>query len=42
MRVLVTGDRNWYDPNLAKQVVNRLLVQCGPGLVIVHRGAGGD
>jgi hypothetical protein len=42
MRVLVTGDRNWYDSNLTKQVVNRLLVQCGPGLVIVHPGGRGD
>jgi hypothetical protein len=41
MRVLVTGDRHWYAPNLAEQVVNRLLVRYGPDLVIVHGAATG-
>jgi hypothetical protein len=41
MRVIVTGDRNWYAPDLAKEVVNRLLVKHGAGLVIVHGGATG-
>jgi YspA, cpYpsA-related SLOG family len=36
MRILVTGDRHWYAPDLAEQVLNRLLVRYGPGLVIVH------
>ena len=38
MRVIVTGDRNWYAPDLADNVVARLLVRYGPGLVIVHCG----
>ena len=41
MRVIVTGNRNWYAPDLAEQVVSRLLVRYGPGLVIVHGGATG-
>jgi hypothetical protein len=41
MRVIVTGDRRWYDADLAKQVVNRLLLRYGPGLVIVHGAATG-
>jgi hypothetical protein len=41
MRVLVTGDRRWYAPDLAVRVVNRLLVRYGPGLVIVHGAAEG-
>jgi hypothetical protein len=41
MRVLVTGDRRWYAPDLAVQVVNRLLVRYGPSLVIVHGAAEG-
>jgi hypothetical protein len=36
MRVLVTGDRAWYATDLAEQVVGRLLLRYGPGLVIVH------
>jgi hypothetical protein len=27
MRVIVTGDRNWYAPELAAEVVKRLLVR---------------
>jgi hypothetical protein len=41
MRVLVTGDRRWYAPDLAVQVVNRLLCRYGPDLVIVHGAATG-
>src|SRR4051812_27606870 len=41
MRIIVTGDRNWYAPELAEQVLNRLLARYGPGLVIVHGGATG-
>ncbi|WP_422928597.1 SLOG family protein [Singulisphaera sp. PoT] len=40
MRVIITGDRNWYDPDLAESVLNRLLLRYGPSLTIVH-GAGG-
>jgi hypothetical protein len=41
MRVLVTGDRHWYAPDLARQVVNRLLARYGPDLVIVYGVATG-
>lgn len=41
MRIIVTGDRNWYAPDLAEQVLNRLLLRYGPGLVIVHGAASG-
>jgi hypothetical protein len=41
MRVIITGDRNWYAPEMAAEVVRRLLVRYGPDLVIVHRGASG-
>lgn len=41
MRVIVTGDRNWYAPELAEEVLNRLLARYGSGLVIVHGGATG-
>jgi len=41
MRVIVTGDRDWYAPDLAAEVVKRLLVRYGPDLVIVHGGATG-
>jgi hypothetical protein len=41
MRVLVTGDRHWYAPDLAVQVVNRLLARYGRDLVIVHGAAPG-
>jgi hypothetical protein len=27
MRVIITGDRNWYAPELAAEVVNRLLLR---------------
>jgi hypothetical protein len=41
MRVIITGDRNWYAPELAAEVVKRLLVRYGPDLVIVHGAAPG-
>src|SRR4051794_35960389 len=41
MRVIVTGDRNWYAPDLAEEVVGRLLVRHGPALVVVHGAAPG-
>jgi hypothetical protein len=41
MRVIVTGDRSWYDRNLARQVVNGLLLRYGPDLVIVQGAATG-
>ncbi|QEH36470.1 hypothetical protein OJF2_50340 [Aquisphaera giovannonii] len=41
MRIIVTGDRNWYAPDLAEQVLNRLMVRYGPDLTIVHGGATG-
>ena len=36
MRVIVTGDRAWYDPELAEQVISRLMLRHGPNIVIVH------
>jgi hypothetical protein len=39
MRVIVTGDRDWYAPDMAAEVVRRLLIRYGPDLVIVHGGA---
>jgi hypothetical protein len=33
MRVIATGDRAWYAPELAEQIVNRLIARYGPGLV---------
>lgn len=41
MRIIVTGDRNWYAPDLAEQVLNRLILRYGPGLVIIHGAATG-
>jgi hypothetical protein len=32
MRVIVTGDRNWYAPELAAEVVKRLLIRYGRSL----------
>jgi hypothetical protein len=42
MREIVTDDRNWYNRNLAKQVLNRFLLRYSPGLVIVHGAATGS
>lgn len=41
MRVIVTGDRKWYAPDMAEQVLNRLILRYGPGLVVVHGAATG-
>jgi len=41
MRILVTGDRRWYCPDLAEAVLGRLVMRYGPHLVIVHGGASG-
>ena len=41
MRVIVTGDRRWYCPDLAEGVLNRLMLRHGPTFVIVHGGATG-
>jgi len=38
MRVLVTGDRAWYDPESA---LGRLIARHGAGFTIVHGGATG-
>jgi hypothetical protein len=40
-RIIVTGDRNWYASALAEQVLNRLILRYGPGLVIVYGAATG-
>lgn len=37
----MTGDRNWYAPDLAEEVLNRLILRHGPSFVIVHGGASG-
>ena len=39
--VVITGDRFWGCPDLAEQVLNRLLARYGPDLVIIHGGANG-
>lgn len=41
MRILVIGDRFWGCPELAEQVLNHLLAQYGPDMVVVHGGAPG-
>ena len=41
MRIIATEDRHWYAPDLAEQVINRLLAGYGSALVIVHGGATG-
>ena len=41
MRVIVTGDRHWECPELAEQVVSRLLRRHGPNLIVVHGAASG-
>lgn len=37
----MTGDRNWYCPDLAEGVLNRLMLKHGPTFVIVYGGATG-
>src|SRR4051794_19861676 len=41
MWIIVTDDRNWHAPELAEEVLNRLILRFGPGLVIVHGAATG-
>lgn len=41
MRVLVTGCRRWYIPDVAEVVVARMIARYGPGIVIVHGDAEG-
>jgi hypothetical protein len=41
VRIIVTGDRNWYCPDLAERIVNRLVARYGPDVVCVHGGATG-
>jgi YspA, cpYpsA-related SLOG family len=41
MRIIVTGDRRWYCPDLAEGVLNRLILRHGPSILIVHGGATG-
>jgi hypothetical protein len=41
MRIIVTGDRNWYALDLAAEVIERFLLRHGPDLVIAHGAATG-
>jgi hypothetical protein len=41
MRVIITGNRHWYDPDLAEALINRLRRRYGPNLIIVHGAADG-
>jgi hypothetical protein len=41
VRVVVTGDRRWECPALARRVVERLKARYGAALVVVHGAAGG-
>ena len=41
MRILIVGDRHWTCPELAKQIVGRLLARYGPDLVVIHGGEPG-
>lgn len=41
MRVIITGDRAWYCPDLAHEVVGRLLLKYGPALTVIHGAASG-
>jgi hypothetical protein len=41
MRILVTGDRFWFDPKLAAEIIRRLVDRYGSDIVIVHGGATG-
>jgi hypothetical protein len=41
MRIIATGDRNWYAPDPADQIVARLIARYGPGIVVVHGAAAG-
>lgn len=41
MRILITGDRNWYSLELAKRVLGRLVARYGREITIVHGAAPG-
>ena len=41
MRILVTGDRRWYSPELAARVLSRMIARYGRDIVIVHGAATG-
>jgi hypothetical protein len=41
MSTLLVGDRHWQCPELAKQIVARLLARYGPDLLIIHGGEPG-
>ncbi|APW63549.1 SLOG family protein [Paludisphaera borealis] len=41
MRIIVTGDRKWYVPELAEAILARLILRYGGSLVIVHGAATG-
>jgi hypothetical protein len=41
MRILIVGEPRWYAPELAEEVVNRLIARYGPSIRIVHGGGKG-
>jgi hypothetical protein len=41
MRVIISGDRNWFCPDLARRVVARLVGRFGADLIVVHGNAAG-
>jgi hypothetical protein len=41
VRIIVTGDRDWFRPAMAIAVLKRLIAKHGPDLVIVQGGASG-
>lgn len=41
MRIIITGDRKWYAPEQAEEVISRLIISYGGSLVIVHGAATG-
>jgi len=41
MRILIVGEPKWYAPELAEQVLSRLMARYGPSLTIVHGGGKG-
>lgn len=41
MRIVITGCRHWYNPDMAESVVARLIAKHGAGIVIVNGGAKG-
>lgn len=41
MRIIITGCRDWYIPDVAESVVARMIRMHGPGIVIINGGAPG-